>query len=38
MNLCIAVSGIAPAVNNAIFAAAGVPLRDLPMVPNGLRV
>ena len=30
--------GIAPAVNNAIFAAAGVRLRDLPMVPNGLRV
>ncbi len=30
--------GIAPAVSNAIFDAVGVRLRDLPMVPNGLRV
>jgi nicotinate dehydrogenase subunit B len=30
--------GIAPAVGNAIFDAAGVRLRSLPLVPNGLRV
>lgn len=30
--------GIAPAVSNAIFDAVGARLRDLPMVPNGLRV
>lgn len=29
--------GIAPAVSNAIFDAVGVRLRELPMVPNGLR-
>jgi nicotinate dehydrogenase subunit B len=29
---------IAPAVGNAIFDAAGVRLRSLPMVPQGLRV
>ncbi len=29
--------GIAPAVGNAIFDAAGVRLRSLPMVPNGLK-
>jgi nicotinate dehydrogenase subunit B len=28
---------IAPAVGNAIFAACGVRLRSLPMVPNGLK-
>lgn len=27
---------LAPAVSNAIFAAAGVQLRDLPMIPRGL--
>src|SRR5213079_271846 len=30
--------GIAPAVGNAIFAATGVRLRSMPMVPNGLEV
>jgi isoquinoline 1-oxidoreductase len=30
--------GIAPAIGNAIFAAAGVRLRSLPMVPDGLKV
>jgi isoquinoline 1-oxidoreductase len=30
--------GIAPAVGNAIFDAAGVRLRALPLVPNGLKV
>ena len=30
--------GIAPAIGNAIFAASGVRLRSLPMVPNGLKV
>ena len=30
--------GIAPAIGNAIFDAAGVRLRTLPMVPNGLKV
>jgi CO/xanthine dehydrogenase Mo-binding subunit len=29
--------GIAPAVGNAIFAASGVRLRSLPMVPDGLK-
>ncbi|MGH9791002.1 MAG: hypothetical protein ACRD5W_07315 [Candidatus Acidiferrales bacterium] len=29
--------GVAPAVGNAIFDAAGVRLRALPMVPNGLE-
>ena len=29
--------GTAPAVGNAIFDAAGVRLRDLPMIPNGLK-
>jgi isoquinoline 1-oxidoreductase len=29
--------GIAPAIGNAIFAATGVRLRRLPLVPNGLR-
>jgi hypothetical protein len=29
--------GIAPAVGNAIFAACGLRLRSLPMVPNGLK-
>ncbi|MBI3850968.1 MAG: xanthine dehydrogenase family protein molybdopterin-binding subunit [Verrucomicrobia bacterium] len=30
--------GIAPAIGNAIFAATGVRLRSLPMVPDGLKV
>ncbi len=30
--------GIAPAVGNAIFAATGVRLRSMPMIPNGLEV
>jgi len=29
--------GIAPAVSNAIFAAAGIRLRSLPMIPDGLK-
>jgi CO/xanthine dehydrogenase Mo-binding subunit len=30
--------GIAPAIGNAIFAAASVRLRSLPLVPNGIKV
>jgi isoquinoline 1-oxidoreductase len=30
--------GIAPAVGNAIFAATGIRLRSMPMVPNGFEV
>lgn len=30
--------GIAPAVGNAIFAATGVRLRSMPMIPNGLEL
>jgi isoquinoline 1-oxidoreductase len=30
--------GLAPAIGNAIFDAAGVRLRSLPLVPNGLKV
>ncbi len=30
--------GIAPAVGNAIFAACGIRLRSLPMIPDGLEV
>ena len=29
--------GLAPAIGNAIFDAAGARLRSLPMVPNGLK-
>ena len=29
--------GIAPAVGNAIFAATGIRLRSMPMVPEGLK-
>jgi isoquinoline 1-oxidoreductase len=29
--------GIAPAVSNAIFAASGIRLRSLPMIPDGLK-
>jgi CO/xanthine dehydrogenase Mo-binding subunit len=29
--------GLAPAIANAIFDAAGVRLRALPLVPNGLK-
>jgi nicotinate dehydrogenase subunit B len=29
--------GIAPAIGNAIFAATGIRLRSMPMVPNGLK-
>ena len=30
--------GIAPAVGNAIFAATGVRLRSMPMIPDGLEI
>jgi isoquinoline 1-oxidoreductase len=30
--------GIAPAIGNAIFDACGMRLRNLPMVPSGLKV
>ena len=29
--------GLAPAIGNAVFNAAGIRLRSLPMVPNGLK-
>jgi len=30
--------GVAPAIGNAIFDAAGVRLRALPLIPNGLKM
>ena len=30
--------GIAPAVGNALFAATGVRLRSMPMIPDGLEI
>ena len=30
--------GVAPAIGNAIFAATGIRLRSLPMVPDGLKI
>jgi nicotinate dehydrogenase subunit B len=33
----ISIVGLAPAIGNAIFAATGVRLRDLPLVPRGLQ-
>jgi len=32
------IAGIAPAISNAIFAASGIRLRSLPLVPDGLKV
>jgi CO/xanthine dehydrogenase Mo-binding subunit len=30
--------GLAPAIANAVFDAAGVRLRSLPLVPDGLKI